>query len=276
MSLYYSPVATHNHSRKASIRIAELFDFTGKTVLVTGASGGLGAGIARVFAEAGASVLLHFRADRAEAERIRAGLPGPGRHVCLQAEGSDEEGVKRCIEQAARLAGDSGLSVLVNNAGIYPSMPLLDIDLSAWREVFDANLSSTHLFTRAAARVMRPGAAIVNIASVEGLRPVRAHAHYAASKAAVIHYTMAAALELAPLGIRVNAVSPGLVDRPGLAEDWPDGYRRFVAAAPLGRVGSPEEVGQACLFLASGAAAWITGANLVVDGGASVRAPQDA
>ena len=91
--------------------------------MVTGASGGLGAGIARVFAEAGASVLLHFRADRAEAERVRAGLSGPGADVCVQAEGGDEEGVERCIEQAAGLSGDSGLSVLVNNAGIIPPFP---------------------------------------------------------------------------------------------------------------------------------------------------------
>ncbi len=255
--------------------IAELYDFSGKTILVTGASGGLGAGIAGVFARAGASVLLHYRSDRETAERLREALPGPGRHECLKAEGADEGEVSRCIEEAARLSGVSGLSVLVNNAGIYPSAPLLELDLAAWREVFESNLSSTHLFTRAAARVMKRGASIVNIASIEALRPARGHAHYAASKAATIRYTMAAALELAPLGIRVNAISPGLVGRPGLVADWPEGYRRFVAAAAMGRVGSPEEIGQACLFLASEAAAWITGANLVVDGGASVRAPQD-
>jgi glucose 1-dehydrogenase/3-oxoacyl-[acyl-carrier protein] reductase len=85
---------------------------------------------------------------------------------------------------------------------------------------------------------------------------------------------MAAALELAPLGIRVNSVSPGLVDRPGLVEDWPEGYKRYVSAALLGRVGTPDEIGYSCLFLASKAADWITGVNLVVDGGASVVAPQ--
>jgi len=255
--------------------IAGLFDFSGRTVLVTGASGGLGSGIARVFAEAGASVILHYREGRERAEALRAGLPGPGPHFCVQAEGGDEASVGRCIGEVGRLSGSQGLSVLVNNAGIYPVKPLLDLDLASWREVMDANLGSAHLFTRAAARIMRPGSAVVNIASNEGLRPVRGHAHYAVSKAALIHYTAAAALELAPLGIRVNAVSPGLIDRPGLAEQWPQGYDRFVAMAPLGRPGSPEEVGQACLFLASKAAAWITGANLVVDGGANIVAPQD-
>jgi NAD(P)-dependent dehydrogenase (short-subunit alcohol dehydrogenase family) len=256
--------------------MAELLDFTGRTVLVTGASGGVGAGIARVFAQAGASVLLHYREGRERAERLCAELPGPGRHACLGADALDEASVARCVEEASRFAGDSGIATLVNNAGIYPSAPLLELDQVSWREVLDANLGATHLFTRAAARFMRPGAAVVNIASIEGLRPVRAHAHYAAAKAAVISYTAAAALELGPLGIRVNSVSPGLVDRPGLEAAWGEGYRRFVAAAPLGRPGAPEEVGRACLFLASQAAAWITGANLVVDGGASAAAPQDS
>lgn len=193
----------------------------------------------------------------------------------MRAEGGDEASVDNCIQEVERFAGSAGLSVLVNNAGIYPVKPLLDLDLASWREVMDANLDSAHLFTRAAARIMGPGSAVVNIASNEGLRPVRSHAHYAVSKAALIHYTAAAALELAPLGIRVNAISPGLIDRPGLAEQWPQGYDRYVSIAPLGRPGSPEEVGHACLFLASKAAAWITGANLVVDGGAGAVSPQD-
>ncbi|MHB0854497.1 MAG: SDR family NAD(P)-dependent oxidoreductase [Rectinema subterraneum] len=254
--------------------ISDLFDFTGKTVLVTGASGGLGAGIARVFAAAGAAILIHFHSGRERAENLRDSLPGPGRHECVQADGSSENEIGCCMKQVARLCGESGLSVLINNAGVYPSSALLDTDLATWHAVMDTNLSSMHLFTREAAKIMRPGSAIVNIASIEGLKPVRAHAHYAVSKAAVIHYTMAAALELAPLGIRVNSVSPGLVDRPGLVEDWPEGYKRYVSAAPLGRVGTPDEIGYSCLFLASKAADWITGVNLVVDGGASVVAPQ--
>jgi len=256
--------------------MVELLDFTGRTVLVTGASGGLGAGIARVFAEAGATVVLHYRSEPGRAQVVRSVLPGPGRHVCLQADGADESSVARCVEETARIAGEAGIAALVNNAGIYPTAPLLDLDLAAWREVVGADLDSTHLFTRAAARFMRPGSAIVNIASVEGLRPVRSHAHYSAAKAAVIRYGEAAALELAPLGIRVNTVSPGLVDRPGLAAAWPSGYQRFIASAPLGRAGAPEEVGRACLFLASKAASWITGANLVIDGGASIVSAQDA
>jgi NAD(P)-dependent dehydrogenase (short-subunit alcohol dehydrogenase family) len=111
------------------------------------------------------------------------------------------------------------------------------------------------------------GGAIVNISSIEGLQPAFLHSHYAASKAAVIMHTRAAALELGPSGIRVNCVSPGLIDAPGLDTAWPDGVARWHAAAPLGRLGEPADVADAVLFLASPAARWISGANLVVDGG---------
>lgn len=252
-----------------------MFDFTGAAVLVTGSSRGLGAGIARVFATAGASVILHCHTDREGAESIRSSLPGPGTHAVTRADLTDEREVSRMAAEVARLCGAAGLAILVNNAGTYPSAPLLELDIASWRAVLDANLTSTHAVTRAMAPLMREGASIVNIASVEAGRPVRGHAHYSAAKAAVIRYTEAAALELAPRGIRVNSVSPGLIDRPGLAEAWPDGVRRFVEAAPLGRAGRPEEIGWACLFLASRAASWITGTNLAVDGGAGIVAPQD-
>ena len=116
----------------------------------------------------------------------------------------------------------------------------------------------------------RPGA-IVNIASIEGLQPADGHSHYAASKAAVLMHTRAAALELGRHGIRVNAVAPGLIERVDLAADWPDGVRRWQSACPLGRLGQPDDVADAVLFLASDAARWITGATLVVDGGMLTR-----
>ena len=99
------------------------------------------------------------------------------------------------------------------------------------------------------------------------MQPAAGHSHYGAAKAAVVAHTRAAALELGPLGIRVNAVAPGLIARPGIAEQWPDGVARWEAACPLGRLGEPDDVADACLFLASDAARWITGAVLVVDGG---------
>jgi len=115
------------------------------------------------------------------------------------------------------------------------------------------------------------GGAIVNIASIEGHSPAAGHGHYATSKAGQLMFTKAAALEYGRQGIRVNSVSPGLIDTGGLAEAWPPGVARWTAAAPLERLGQPEDVADAVLFLASPASRWITGADLLVDGGVSTH-----
>lgn len=115
------------------------------------------------------------------------------------------------------------------------------------------------------------GGSIVHIASIEGSRPAVGHAHYSASKAGLIMFARSAALEYGARGIRVNTVSPGLIDRPGLDRDWPEGVARWHAAAPLRRLGCPEDIGDACVFLASPSASWITGHDLVVDGGVSAH-----
>ena len=107
---------------------------------------------------------------------------------------------------------------------------------------------------------MGAGSAIVNVASIEALAAPPGHSHYGAAKAAIVGHTRAAAVELGAQGIRVNAVAPGLIDRPGLARDWPEGVERWSRACPLGRLGRPDDVADACLFLASPAARWITGA----------------
>jgi 3-oxoacyl-[acyl-carrier protein] reductase len=115
------------------------------------------------------------------------------------------------------------------------------------------------------------GGVIVNIGSLEGLDPAKGHGHYATSKAGLTMFSRAAALEFGKAGIRINTVSPGLIDRQGLAEEWPDGVNRWLDRAPLGRVGTPNDVADAVLFLLSPAARWISGANLVVDGGMSTQ-----
>jgi NAD(P)-dependent dehydrogenase (short-subunit alcohol dehydrogenase family) len=166
------------------------------------------------------------------------------------------------------------LDVLVNNAGIQPLGDLESMSVDEWQDMIDTNLTGTHLVTQAAASSMisaGQGGSIIHISSIEGLQPAFRHGHYSTSKAAVIMHARAAALEFGPEGIRVNSVSPGLIGHPGLETEWPEGIERWLAAAPLGRLGEPEDVGDACVFLASPGARWITGHNLVVDGGVSTH-----
>lgn len=247
----------------------DLLDFTGRVAVVTGAGGGVGAGIALRFARAGADVAVHFRSNEEGAREVAAGVREAGvRAVTVRADLSRADDAGRLMESAVRELG--GLDVLVNNAGAYPLAALLDMTGDEWRAVLDANLTSTFLCTQAAGRLMRDretGGAIVNIASIEGENPAPLHSHYNAAKGGVLMHTMAAANELAPHGVRVNAVSPGLIWREGIEEQWPEGVARWRAACPLERPGRPDDVADACLFLASPAARWITGINLRVDGG---------
>ncbi|HEU5008832.1 MAG TPA: SDR family oxidoreductase, partial [Jatrophihabitantaceae bacterium] len=150
-----------------------------------------------------------------------------------------------------------------------------ELSSAEWQRVLDGNLTGVFACTQAAAAIMAAsasgGGSITHIASIEGTQPAFGHAHYNAAKAAVIMHARAAALEYGPQGIRVNTVSPGLIARVGLEQDWPDGVARWRAAAPLGRLGTPSDVGDACVFLASPLARWITGHDLVVDGGVSAH-----
>jgi NAD(P)-dependent dehydrogenase (short-subunit alcohol dehydrogenase family) len=243
-------------------------DFRGKRVLVTGAGSGLGSGIALRFAEAGADVAVHYRTSKDGASALVAGVKKLKRKaVAIQADVGSAADVAKLVEQTVESLG--GLDVLINNAGSYPVSPLLEMSEAEWNAVIADNLSSVHLCTQAAARHMMKngGGAIVNVASIEAENPASGHCHYNAAKAGVVMYTRTAARELGRNGIRVNAVSPGLIWREGIEQAWPEGVQAYLRAAPLGRLGRPEDVADACLFLASDAASWITGANLVVDGG---------
>jgi 3-oxoacyl-[acyl-carrier protein] reductase len=241
--------------------VESLLDLTGRVAVVTGASGNIGGGIARRLHEAGASVLAHAQRDRAAVEGLVEEL---GDRVVVVAGDVQREAGAIC---GAAVEAFGRLDVVVNNAGIQPVVSLDEIDDEALAEMFRVNAVGVASITREAAARMRHGGSIVNVSSIEGLQPAFDHSHYAASKAAVIMHTRAAALELGPAGIRVNCVSPGLIEAPGIDETWPQGVARWHAAAPLGRLGRPSDVADAVLFLASSAARWITGANLVVDGG---------
>lgn len=242
--------------------VDRLLDLSGETVLVTGASGNIGQGIARRLAEAGAGVVLHYHREAAAAEALAAALGAP---PPLQADLGDRTAVDELLDA-------SRPTLVVNNAAAQPVRLLPDMAYDDWRAVLAANLDGPFLVTqRAASAWGGQGGAIVNIASIEGSDPATGHAHYATSKAGLLMFSRAAALEYGPRGIRINCVSPGLVDRDGLADDWPDGVSRWLGRVPLGRLGTAQDVADAVLFLLSPAARWISGTNLVVDGGMSAQ-----
>ncbi|MFI8069189.1 SDR family NAD(P)-dependent oxidoreductase [Streptomyces sp. NPDC086033] len=242
----------------------------GQVALVTGASGGIGRGIALRFAEEGAAVALQCRTAVAAAREVASRIEDSGaRAVVLEADLRDEDACRRLVREAVAWGG--GLTALVNNAGVQPTQPLPGMTAADWRAVVETNLTSVFACTQAAAEVMGPGGCVTHIASIEARHPAPEHSHYSASKAAIVMHARSAALEYGPRGIRVNTVSPGLIDRAGLAEAWPEGVQRWVRKAPLGRLGRPEDVADACVFLASPLASWVTGHDLVVDGGVSAR-----
>ena len=243
-------------------------DLAGTVALVTGASGGIGAGVAERFAAAGAAVVVHHRGGAERAAAVAAGIvERGGRAVTAQADVTDARACAGVV--TAAIDGFGRLDAVVACAGVQPVAGLAGMGVEAWRAVVDTNLTGAFATAQAAAGVMR-GGSITLVASIEGTRPARDHAHYAASKAAVLMFARSAALEYGAAGIRVNSVSPGLVDRDGLDETWPDGVASWRRSAPLGRLGTPSDVGDACVFLASPMARWITGHDLVVDGGMSV------
>ncbi|VVJ16230.1 3-oxoacyl-[acyl-carrier protein] reductase (EC [Amycolatopsis camponoti] len=266
-----NPVKTPVNSPLATIGqvASSLPDLSGKITCVTGAAGTIGRGIALRFAEAGSAVAVHHRRPGAGDDVVAAIEAAGGRARAFAAELTDDNACHAMLEAVADWGG--GLDALVNNAGVQPVEPLADLTAGQWRAMLDATLTSAFSCTQAASRLLRDGGSVTHIASIEARQPAPGHVHYSAAKAALVMHARGAALEYGPRGIRVNTVSPGLISRPGLEEDWPEGVERWRRAAPLGRPGTPEDVGNACVFLASPLASWITGHDLVVDGGVTAR-----
>ncbi|MEU6676527.1 SDR family oxidoreductase [Streptomyces sp. NPDC046853] len=239
-------------------------------VLVTGAAGGIGGAIAAQFAAQGSLLTLADR-DPAALERTAARLGGdPAVHA---ADLTDPDAPAALVEQA--WAGHGPVDVLVNAAGVYPSLDMADVDARAWDRLFAVNLRAPVLATAAFARLAmaagRPGA-VVNISSGSALRARPGGGPYASSKAALEMATRAAALELGPYGIRVNAVSPGFVQVASDCNPVSARYAAAIGANPLGRPGSPDDIARAVCWIAGPDASWITGEVLRVDGGSSTGA----
>lgn len=246
-----------------------LLDLSGKVAIVTGAGSGIGAGIVLRLAEAGAAVAVHYRGGKAAAETLVARIAdGGGKAMAVPGELTDRGAVEAAFGEVGETLG--AVDILVNNAARQTHSTIADMEPEEWRDMLATNLDGVFNTTRVATDAMvarAAGGVIVNIASIEGLQPALTHGHYATTKAGLIMFTRATALEFGRHGIRANAVSPGVIHAPGIEENWPEGVKRWLNAAPLGRMGDDFDVADAVLFLAAPASRFITGTNLVVDGG---------
>jgi NAD(P)-dependent dehydrogenase (short-subunit alcohol dehydrogenase family) len=253
--------------------VNDLFSVQGKTAVVTGGSRGIGLMIARGYVEGGARVYISSR--KADAcEQAAAELSRAGECLALPADLSSEQ---ECL----RLAGELGereqrVHVLVNNAGATWGAPLEEYPAAAWDKLLDLNLKAPFFLTRALLPLLRVAATaddparVINVGSIDGLRvpPLPTYA-YSASKAGVHHLTRVLARELGPQGVTVNAIAPGPFESKMMARTLREFGEAIVAAAPLGRIGRPDDVVGAALYLAGRAGAYVTGAVIPVDGGIS-------
>jgi 3-oxoacyl-[acyl-carrier protein] reductase len=243
---------------------------SGKVALVTGASKGIGAEIARQLAAEGAAVVVNYASSKAGADRVVADITGTGgKAVAVQADVAKEADVRRLFAEARRAFGR--VDILVNNAGIYEFAPLENITADHFHRQFNLNVLGLLLATQEAAKQFGPdGGAVINISSVVATAAPANASVYSATKAAVDAITRSLAKELGPKGVRVNAVNPGMVETEGThAQGIPDSdfRRQFEGQAPLGRIGRPRDVAPAVVFLASDDSAWITGETWHVAGG---------
>jgi len=258
--------------------IKQIFDLIGKCAVVTGGAKGMGKGISLRLGEAGAFVIV-ADIDLDGAKETAAEIQSAnGKAVALKLDLTNISEAVSFTELVVKTGGS--YDILVNCAGIYPTEPFMTIEETSWDKVIDINLKGPYFYAQAAAQVMiqaDKGGKIINIASLDALKPAWFHTHYAASKGGMTTLTKALALELGPHHINVNAVCPGPILTPGLdnaLKDYaPPGVtveqviQGTASRMPLGRFGVPDDIAKVVLFLASSASDFITGESILVDGG---------
>ena len=245
-------------------------DLKGKVAIVTGASKGIGAGIAKGFAAAGAAVVVNYASNREGADRIVADITAAGgKAIAVQGDVSKAADVKRLFETTK--ASFEALDVLVNNAGVYRFEPLEAVTEKEFHREFDTNVLGTILTIQQALKYFGPeGGSIINISSLASLNPTPDSVIYAATKSAVDSITRGLSKELGARNIRVNAIAPGGTASEGLAEAGilgSDLEREIVSMTPLGRFGQPGDIARVAVFLASDDLSWLTGERITASGG---------
>ncbi|MCG6552613.1 MAG: glucose 1-dehydrogenase [Candidatus Magnetominusculus sp. LBB02] len=244
-------------------------DLTGKTALVTGGARGIGRQVCLSLAAAGASVIINYSKSDEAALSLQSEIGGAA-VACLKADVSKEDEVRAMFGQVRKT--HKRLDILVNNAGIIKDNLLIAMEQPEWDKVLDINLKGTFLCAKYAAEQMMAQKAgrIINIASVAALKSSRGQSNYAASKGGVVAFTRAIAVELAPKGILVNAILPGMIVTQMSERVRKRAQDAILAAIPLGRYGLPEDVAALVVFLASEFSSYITGQAIPVDGGMTV------
>jgi 3-oxoacyl-[acyl-carrier protein] reductase len=243
---------------------------TGKVAVVTGASKGIGASIAKYLAAEGASVVVNYSSSKEGADKVVKEITGKGgKAVAVQANVAKQKDIERLFTETKKAYGE--LDILVNNAGVYEFQPLENVTDEHFHRLYDLNVLGLLLTSKEAAKYFgSEGGSIINISSVAGIISPATASVYASTKAAVDSVTRSLAKEFGPRKIRVNSINPGLVITEGVESvgfDEGEFRKNFEAQSPLGRVGLPEDISPAAVFLASGESSWITGETLVVAGG---------
>ncbi|MFC4533228.1 SDR family NAD(P)-dependent oxidoreductase [Sphaerisporangium dianthi] len=236
----------------------------GKRVLLTGGTRGIGRGLALALARAGARLVTCYRDDQDAAKVMAAELEELGDHRVVRADVTDAGDVARLVQECVTHMG--GLDVLVSNAGTISHVPFEDLTAAEWQRVLDTNLTAMYRLVQQALPLLPAGASVIGVGSRSAFVGIPQRAHYTAAKAGMVGLVRSLAKELGPRGIRVNLVSPGVID-PGDGTLPEPVRRRYEGLTALGRLGTPEEVAGAVLFLAGDASSYVTGETIHVDGG---------